>query len=439
MAATLMTTGRQVFTSREAMNRLERAMVYLIPVLLLLAEVVALRFDRSIAPHHALQPLNGQLLFTATAAAIALMTIRRSEIGDLCGLTGILAAVLLPLCYGFGARGLTLLSIFGESLWLASLLLAARAVLASRGERRRSALDLLVIRFSLPICLPLLQVMLWIQSHSFAQVYDLHFYAFDGLFGGSVVKSVAIFVRSVPGLITVLWLIYQSLVPAVALFVVLQRTEDGFVHGKLLSRFLIAAALGYVIYALMPGIGPLMTFVDVFPYGMPDATSVMPGPFAEFDGAPRNAMPSLHTAWALLVFIAAWPMGRWLRLVGGVFLAGTLGATLALGEHYLVDLIVAVPFVVLVEGIAANPFAKSTQRASLQAIAGGVAMIALWLVSIRFGVMTLRGLPLMPWLMTLATLGLSAVLLSRLLGPQPRSTGVVPDRSAAPTSLLPVR
>lgn len=415
MAATFLESGRRAFAGGQAMNRLERAMVYLIPVLLVLAEVLALTLDRSIAPHHALHPLNGQLLFTATAATIALMTTRRIEIGDLSGLTGLLAAVVLPVCYAFGARGLTLLSIFGECLWLASLLLAARSVVATRGEQRLQALDLLVIRFALPVCLPLLQVMLWIQSRHLATVYDLHFYAFDGLFGASVVKAVAIWVRSVPGLLTVLWAIYQSLVPAVALFVVLQRTDQGFVQGKLLSRFLIAAALGYGIYALMPGIGPMMTFIDVFPYGLPEAGTVVPGDFAEFDGAPRNAMPSLHTAWALLVFIAAWPMGPWLRMLGAVFLLGTMGATLSLGEHYLVDLIVAVPFVLVVEGVAANPFAPRQRRPKLQAIAGGVAMVGVWLLAIRFGAVALQGLPLVPWLMTAATLGLSLLLLLRLL------------------------
>ena len=172
MAATFMAVGRQALTDSQAMNRLERAMVYLIPVLLLAGEAMALAFDRSIAPHHALHPLNGQLLFTATAATIALMTTRRIEIGDLSGLTGLMAAVMLPVCYAFGARGLTLLSIFGECLWLASLLLAARAVVATRGEQRLQSLDLLVIRFSLPICLPLLQVMLWLQSRHLATVYD---------------------------------------------------------------------------------------------------------------------------------------------------------------------------------------------------------------------------------------------------------------------------
>lgn len=416
MTTTLGGDTSRVLNADEAMNMLERAVVYAIPVLLVLAELLALAVNRSIAPHHALQPLNGQLLFTATAAAIALMTTRRVEIGNLCGLSGMLAAIMLPICYAFGARGLTLLSIFAECLWLASLLLAARAVVAERGANRHAALDLLVIRFSLPVCLPLMQVMLWIQGLHCPTVYDLHLYAFDGLFGASVTKVVAIFVRSVPGLLTAVWLIYQSLVPAVALFVVLQRDEQGFVHGKLLSRFLIAAVLGFGLYVLMPGIGPLMTFVDVFPFGMPEASDVTPGLFVDHDGLPRNAMPSLHTAWALLVFIAAWPMGPWLRLVGGVFLAGTVAATLALGEHYLVDLIVAVPFVVVVEGLAANPFAKARRCASLQAIAGGLAMVAVWFLAIRFGTESLRGLPLVPWLMTAATFGGSLWLLVRVLG-----------------------
>lgn len=430
MTTTFTAESRRAFTGDQAMNRLERGMVYLIPVLLLLAEGMALAFNRSIAPHHALQPLNGQLLFTATAASIALMTTRRIEIGDLWGLTGLLAAVVLPACYAFGARGMTLLSIFAECLWLASLLLAGRTVYATEGAERRAALDLLVIRFALPVCLPLLQVMLWLQTKSFAEVYDLHLYAFDGLFGATPVKLVATRVREVPGLLTALYLIYQSLVPVVALFVILQRTEQGYVHGKLLSRFLIAAVLGYVVYALLPGMGPTYAFPDVFPYGLPEASEVTPGVFHELDGYPRNAMPSLHTTWALLVFIAAWPMGPWLRVVGAVFLAGTLGATLALGEHYLVDLIVALPFVVVVEGVAANPFGSDRRRASLQAVVGGVAMVAVWLLAVRFGGVALRGLPLVPWSMTVVTVGVSAWLLVRLLA-APAAGTASSARSAA--------
>lgn len=98
-----------------------------------------------------------------------------------------------------------------------------------------------------------------------AAVYDMHLYAFDGLFGFTVVKAVGLAVRSVPGLLMALWLVYQSLVPVVALFVVLQRNEQGFIHGKLLSRFLIAATLGYGIYILLPAMGPYYAAPTYFP------------------------------------------------------------------------------------------------------------------------------------------------------------------------------
>lgn len=101
-------------------------------------------------------------------------------------------------------------------------------------------------------------------------------------------------------------------------------------------------------------------------------------------------------------------------MLGSLFLAATLTATLALGEHYLVDLIVAVPFMMVVEGVAANPFAADRRRASLQAIGGGLAMIAVWLLAIRFGTTLLRGIPLVPWLMFSGTVGASVLLLARL-------------------------
>ena len=51
------------------MNAIERTMLYAMPLLLVIAEVVALATDRSVAPHHALNPLNYQPVFVATAVA----------------------------------------------------------------------------------------------------------------------------------------------------------------------------------------------------------------------------------------------------------------------------------------------------------------------------------------------------------------------------------
>ena len=51
-------------------------------------------------------------------------------------------------------------------------------------------------------------------------------------------------------------------------------------------------------------------------------------------------MPSLHTAWALSLFIHSRRGPRWLRLGGAFWLFCTLTATLGLGAHYGIDLIV---------------------------------------------------------------------------------------------------
>ena len=65
--------------------------------------------------------------------------------------------------------------------------------------------------------------------------------------------------------------------------------------------------------------------------------------------APRNAMPSVHVAATLLVFwnSIGWP--KWARAITAVFLLLTVLATLGFGEHYLVDLVVAVPFCLAVQ------------------------------------------------------------------------------------------
>ncbi|MGB6159359.1 MAG: phosphatase PAP2 family protein, partial [Acidobacteriaceae bacterium] len=52
----------------------------------------------------------------------------------------------------------------------------------------------------------------------------------------------------------------------------------------------------------------------------------------------RNCIPSLHLTWALLGVVYIAPRWRWSAIV---FAALTATATLGIGEHYLIDLIVA--------------------------------------------------------------------------------------------------
>lgn len=84
--------------------------------------------------------------------------------------------------------------------------------------------------------------------------------------------------------------------------------------------FVIAAVLAVPLYVAFPAVGPREIY---------DST------------APRNCMPFLHLTWALL---AACYGSRRLRPAFLLFAVLTAISTLTTGEHYLLDLIAAIPF-----------------------------------------------------------------------------------------------
>ena len=63
-------------------------------------------------------------------------------------------------------------------------------------------------------------------------------------------------------------------------------------------------------------------------------------------GRIRTGMPSLHLTWAVISWWFAPRSPRWLRPLLAGFVVTTCLATIGLGQHYLIDLIVAVPFMI---------------------------------------------------------------------------------------------
>jgi PAP2 superfamily len=112
---------------------------------------------------------------------------------------------------------------------------------------------------------------------------------------------------------------------------------------RLVQTFALAFLGGLAVYALCPACGPRYAFPAQFPFHPPAA--IVPHPVAI--GAPPNGVPSLHMTAALLIL---WFARHWIagRLLAVVFLVLTVVATLGAGEHYLFDLIVAVPYSVAV-------------------------------------------------------------------------------------------
>ncbi len=152
--------------------------------------------------------------------------------------------------------------------------------------------------------------------------------------------AIARTVYSYPTLMGVTIIAYVALPAIIGIAYAIQRSMT------LLWAALIAAALAPFCYLLVPAIGPVFAFAN-FPWSNPHPAAQMMLVLSA--NIPRNVFPSLHFAWAMLIYINS---RRWFRVPALVFLFLTAVATMGLGQHYAVDLIAAVPFTVAVQWLA---------------------------------------------------------------------------------------
>ncbi len=150
--------------------------------------------------------------------------------------------------------------------------------------------------------------------------------------------------------------------PIGAIIIALYQLRKGWPSHHLVRTFLAIGMIGPIFYMLFPVVGPVFAFggagkswavADVWPsIGSLDLT---PGAIAFDNFTPRNCMPSLHTAWAVAIFVHSRQGPRWLRVFGTFWMVCTLTATLGFGYHYGVDLIAGVVFSLTIESALRGP------------------------------------------------------------------------------------
>ncbi len=167
--------------------------------------------------------------------------------------------------------------------------------------------------------------------------YDLYIYRLDGLFGFQPSFYLGAIADKHVWLQVVLNVVY-GLLPCAVLAVwaayLWRRANEA--RGVLLT-FIANLFLAVPVYLAIPVCGPAFAFPS-FPH-LPGP--VVPHPIAL--AAPPNGIPSVHTSTALLIlwFARRWQAGMWLA---SFYLALMMLATMASGQHYLFDLIAAVPY-----------------------------------------------------------------------------------------------
>ena len=168
----------------------------------------------------------------------------------------------------------------------------------------------------------------------------------------------------------------------------------------LVPTFLVLSLVGPVIYLLFPVVGPEFAFGSAghsfqvgnyWPHTVPPI-QLSPRPLA-FDGfTPRNCMPSMHTAWALAIFLHSRGGPRWLRWGGALWLACTIAATLGFGYHYGVDLVAGAVLCMTVDA-ALRDLVRGRIWSWLAVL--GAALLAVLLVCCRYLAEAMASYPLL--------------------------------------------
>jgi hypothetical protein len=275
--------------------------------------------------------------------------------------------------------------------------LASTLVLGCKACRSTAALRPLLLAIFCPVLVILTNVALAAIIPFQPRVFDLFLYRFDGLLGMQSSFVAGRWFAAWPILEKLCFLIYAA-APLAAVIVLLLFVRGQRMPANPLVVFAVAAVAGLAFYQVCPATGPAQFFGAEFPNYPPP---VLPLQTVGLDDVPRNAIPSLESAWALLIWWCVCYCGKWIRWVATAFLSLTLLAALGLGEHYLVDLVVAVPFAVAAMAACTRQFRRA-------AIAGGLTLA--WLLYLRFGLPVLIPSPLAAWVAVVATLAVSLAL-----------------------------
>ncbi len=269
------------------------------------------------------------------------------------------------------------------------------------GKDKRNALHAAALGILLTLSSKVAEVWLVITMMAGPQVLDEHVVLVDRALGnpswvmGQVLESLG------PVVEFILHWVYIEL-PVGAMIVTIWQlrnvVETGVWPGHYLVRtFLVVGLIGPIFYVIFPVVGPVFaygadghgfTLGNYWPNVVPPI-DLSPGAIAFGTIAPRNCMPSLHTAWALSIFIHSRrdidgsPAPAWLRWGGTFWLLATLSATLGFGYHYGADLVVGAVLCMTIESALRDPV-RGWDRIRIQLVAGGAALVVALLLGYRY-------------------------------------------------------
>jgi PAP2 superfamily len=215
-----------------------------------------------------------------------------------------------------------------------------------------------------------------------AKTFDIPAYLIDNSYGLSANATLGELTWAHPALHQSVGIIYGWLPATISTCYALNVRAGNRDAGNLLKAALAGGAIAFVLYHFYPAAGPIYAFGQAFPASLPDPATLAPIPAGlAVPDAARNCMPSVHFVWAMLAAAEARALGKAWRASFILFALLTAFATIALGEHYVIDLVVAVPFTLCVHALCSRerPWLIGWR---MTAVSGGVATMC-WLLFLR--------------------------------------------------------
>ncbi|EGD55395.1 hypothetical protein SCNU_09056 [Gordonia neofelifaecis NRRL B-59395] len=280
----------------------------------------------------------------------------------------------------------------GNGILFALIGTAAFAGWRLRGSEQAGTLKAVGLGLLLIVMGRVGDVWLVLSSRANPNVFDEYVELADRALG-SPSWAIGSVVNGTPWLTEVLSKVYVYLPVAaavIAFFQLRNSARDGFPRHHIVRTFLLIGLIGPLIYFLFPVVGPTYAFghelagagwQDVWPLQLP----VIGDPTALYynQGVARNCMPSLHTAWAMCIFLHGWRGPLVSKAFGAFWLVCTTGATLGFGFHYAIDVLAGAIFTLTLESALTRP-ELGWSRHRLAVIAFGSAAFSGLLLSTRY-------------------------------------------------------
>jgi PAP2 superfamily len=296
--------------------------------------------------------------------------------------------------------------------WFSFLGLSSFAIMAVRsiwGQDRRRLLYAWIPAAAFVMSDYFASNMLGWTATAHPKTLDLYLLSFDGSLRAQLAFGAGQLYARFPALHITALIAYIGLaVPITTIYAGrLLRFKEGAFPAML--ALLITGPIGILFYNVFPACGPHNMFGASFPFN-PFPIADLPRLFLEpaaFQG-PRNAMPSLHMGWTLLVWWYSRGLSRTERLIAFAFLALTAFATLGTGEHWFIDLVVAFPFALFIDALCAYQVSWKDSRRLLTMLAG-LGITLAWFASLRYGAKIFWISPVIPWTLSAATIAFTYI------------------------------